>query len=135
MKQLIVFVMFVGMFAAGSMAHVGNAPTIPKQDDEIKVIEAKAGDTFHRNVIKAAVKAQRDGKISRKDLRRLRVAMLSPAFREQAKQLAVVQMLSSEQADQIPRVDGQIDWDKLGDFLERIWPLILQLLDVILAIA
>ena len=133
-KSFIVGLLFVGLFAAGSMAQLGNAPIVPKQD-EIKVVEVKDGNSFHKSVIRGAIKAQRDGKITRKQLRRIRVAMLSPAFREQVKELATVQMLSSGESDKIPRIGENIDWDALGDFLERIWPLVLQLLDVILAIA
>ncbi len=108
-------------------------PTITPVDDDI-VVEASAGDTFHRNVIKSAIKARRDGKISRKELRRIRIAMISPAFREQAKELAEIQMLSSDGADKIPRIGENIDWDALLAFIEKLIPLILKLIDAITAV-
>jgi hypothetical protein len=96
-------------------------------------------DKFNRNVIKSAVKAAKDGTITRRDVMRLRVAMLSPAFREQAQQLAIVQMSASGSdalgSDAVPTdedgkvIETAIDWDKLLSFIEKLIPILLQLLD------
>ena len=104
-------------------------------DDVIEVKEADAGDNFHRNVIRGAIKAKRDGKITGRQLRRLRIAMISPAFREQAKELAEIQMLASDDADKIPRIGENIDWDALISFIEKLIPLIIKLIDAITAVA
>lgn len=92
-----------------------------------------ASDNFHRSVIKAASKAVRDGKLKRVDLVRLRVAMLSPAFRERALDLAVIQMSASGadglELDENGLIDrASIDWEAFAAFLEKLLPLILQLI-------
>lgn len=107
------------------------------QQDKVpaKVIEvAEAGDDkFHRSVIQAAAKQVRDGTLKRRDLIKLRVAMLSPAFREHAKELAIVQ-ISASGSDAVPMsADGTvdevaIDWTGLSAFLEKLVPLILMLI-------
>ncbi len=108
-------------------------PTIVPVVDE-EVIEAAAGDNFHRQVIRAAIKAKRSGEISQKQLRRIRVAMISPAFREQAKELAEIQMFASGESDKIPRIGENIDWDALLAFIEKLIPLILKLIDAITSV-
>lgn len=108
-------------------------PSILSADMVDAPVEASNG--LHRSVIKAAVKMQKEGKLSRLDLIRLRVAMLSPSFRDRVEDLAVVQILSSP-VDEVPfdvSEDGSvdrasIDWDKLMSFLERLVPLILILI-------
>lgn len=92
-------------------------------------------DTFRQAVLKAARTARNRGTISRRDFLRLRVAMFSPAFRQHAQDLAVIQMAFS--GDDVPETDdGQInqtaiDWEGLATFLERLLPLLLQLLDAL----
>lgn len=100
------------------------------------VVEA-GSDSFHRGVIRAAMQLRERGELSRREVLRLRVAMLSPAFRAKAKELAIVQMtFSGEESAQAPiGSDGTIDqaaidWDGLADFIERLIPLILQLLEI-----
>lgn len=98
-----------------------------------------ASDSFHRNVIRSAVKAAKDGTITRRDVMKLRVAMLSPAFREQAYDLAIVQMAASGSeslgSDAVPLdedgkiVETAVDWDKLLAFIEKLIPILLQLID------
>jgi hypothetical protein len=135
MKSVLVYALIGGFcIASSSFAQFGVAPSFPKQSEDIEVKEAKAGDTFHRNVIRAAVKAQRNGEITRKQLIRLRVAMISPAFREQAKEMATIQMSASGNSDKIPRIGENIDWDQLLSFIEKLIPLILQLIDAITAV-
>lgn len=135
MKSVLVYALIGGFcIASSSFAQFGVAPSFPKQSEDIEVKEAKAGDTFHRNVIRAAVKAQRNGEITRKQLIRLRVAMISPAFREKAKEMATIQMSASGNSDKIPRIGENIDWDQLLSFIEKLIPLILQLIDAITAV-
>lgn len=103
-----------------------------------------AGDKFHRNVIRSAVKLAQEGTITRRDVVKLRVAMLSPAFREQAQDLAVVQMAASGDenvgTDVIPVdedgkiIETAIDWDKLLALIEKLIPIILKLIDAFGAI-
>lgn len=91
---------------------------------------------FRRALIKAAQKAARDGEIDRRDALRIRIACFSPAFVQAAEDLCVVQMAFSgdDAADGLPRNAGgeidrtAIDWDGFASFLERILPVILQLI-------
>jgi hypothetical protein len=82
----------------------------------------------------AAIKAQREGQLKRTDVLRLRVAMLSPAFRAQAEELCLVQIAASgeetpfEYADDGTIIRTAIDWEGLAAFLEKVVPLILTLL-------
>jgi len=99
----------------------------------IEVAESESG--FHRGIIRAAVNASRRGDISRRDVIKIRVAMLSPAFRESAQDLAVTQMVFS--GGDVPTNEqgavevSRIDWDGLTAFLEKLIPLLLQLLKVL----
>jgi hypothetical protein len=100
---------------------------------ESPIVETSAG-TFHGAVIQAAVQAQKAGKINRRDLITLRVAMLSPAFRSHVEDLALVQVAASgEDAPFKVNADGSIDrtsidWQGLASFLEKLVPLIIMLL-------
>lgn len=102
--------------------------------EELSEAEIESGTKFSRSLVKAAMKAQREGKFKRADVLRLRVAMLSPAFRQQAEELCVIQIASSgedspfEYADDGTIIRTAIDWDSLAAFLERVVPLILTLL-------
>ncbi len=114
------------------------SPAIADQGVMISEVESK--DSFHREMIRAAGKLRVKGELTRGQVIRLRVAMLSPAFRQRAKELAVTQMVFSGSDEPIPmNADGtidetQIDWDKLADFLERLIPIVLQLLTIFGAI-
>jgi hypothetical protein len=100
-------------------------------------VEEVRDSGFRRAVVKAADGAAKAGDIRRLDAVKIRVATLSPAFLDRAKELAVVQMQASgSDLDGLP-VDAEgkievarIDWDKLGDFLVKLLPLILQLIDM-----
>lgn len=132
MKNGVFSLIVVGVIALVSYA---DSPVLSQVQDTPKPIEVReAQDSFHRGVIQAAIKAQREGKIKRVDVVRLRVAMLSPAFRQQAQELAVVQMSASGSEAAPIGENGQIDrasidWEKLLAFLEKLLPLILQLID------
>jgi hypothetical protein len=102
---------------------------------EVAIDGVEASDSFHRSIISAAVSAQRKGEINRRDLIRIRVAMLAPAFRQSAQDLAVTQMVFS--GGEVPLNEqgvvevSRIDWEGLAAFLERLLPLLLELLRIL----
>jgi hypothetical protein len=89
---------------------------------------------FSKSVIKAAVESQKKGEITRLELIRLRVAMLSPSMQSKIEDLAVMELASSgiENAyslDSSGKIDRQsIDWEQLLKFLEKLVPIILELI-------
>lgn len=138
-KEVMLLVVFLvpGLLATqltvlGAIADVPHL-AVPQEAEET------ASDSFRRNVVQAAVKLRQEGKISMRDVVKLRVAMFSPAFREHAEELAIVQMSASGSdavgGDSVPLgTDGKIDranidWDALLAFIEKLIPLILQLID------
>jgi len=90
---------------------------------------------FGKSVMKAARKAKQKGTITRRQMLRLRVALLSPAFRQHAEDLAVIQMAFS--GEDVPEKTAggidrtAIDWEGLAEFLERLVPILLALLDAL----
>ena len=104
-------------------------------DSFSNVTEVEAQTGFHRNVVKAAMALHKKGEMKRGQLLRLRICMLSPAFRKSAEELAITQMVFSG-AEGVPMsADGvvdrsQIDWDKLLEFLEKLIPIILQIISI-----
>ena len=87
---------------------------------------------FHKSVVFAIGKQRQAGKLTMRQAVRLRTAMMSPAFRERAKELAVIQMAFS--GGEVPMNEAgfvdqtAIDWEGLATFLERLVPILLQLL-------
>ena len=85
-------------------------------------------------LIKAATSAQRKGEITRLQLVRIKVAMLSPSFRSKVEDLAVVQMAASGEdgpfsVDENGEIVREtIDWAGLAAFLEKLVPLVLMLI-------
>ena len=102
----------------------------------VKLEVNEAEKPFHRELIRAAVRASKkaDSGVSRRDVIRLRVAMLSPAFRESAKELAIVQLYFN--GSEIPTnpdgsiAVGEIKWSSTEwmAFLEKLVPIVLMLL-------
>jgi hypothetical protein len=98
------------------------------------VVEEVSNNKFRSALLKAAQEAAKKGELKRIDVVRLRVATLSPAFLERAQELALVQMSFS--GEEVPTDDSgkidvsRIDFEKLLDFLERLLPLLLKLLDL-----
>jgi hypothetical protein len=97
-----------------------------------QVVETAQQESFRKSVIKAAQSLQQKGELKRSEVVKLRVALLSPSFRQRAEDLAVIQMSAS--GEDVP-VDengliqrANIDWDKLLAFLEKLIPIILQLI-------
>jgi hypothetical protein len=101
-------------------------------DDKPKAV---AEDPFRKSLTKAIADSRKKGTINFRDAVKLRVAMMSPAFVEKAKELAVTQVAFSGiespdvpmDADGVIQVEG-INWEGLAAFLEKLMPLILALL-------
>jgi hypothetical protein len=108
-------------------------PVLPKQLDDSAVIE-KSRSEISTELIKAATTLQRKGEITRVQLIRIRVAMLSPAFRQKVEDLAVVQMSASGEdgpfsVDENGEIVREtINWEGLAAFLEKIVPIVLMLI-------
>lgn len=121
-------VLSMGQFATAQTTTQLPQVTQTQDGDEV------AGDQFALSLRSAIVKAQRDGTITRRERLRLTIALFSPAFRSHAKELAVTQMAFS--GEEVPtledgRIDvASIDWNGLADFLERIVPILLQLIQL-----
>ena len=105
-----------------------------RSQEPVPVVEQLKVNKFRQSLLKAADAAAKSGEIKRVDVMRLRVASLSPAFLAQAERLAVIQMAFS--GEEVPTLDdgkidvAKIDWDALILFLEKLIPLILQLIDL-----
>lgn len=141
MKRFVMTALSVLVLTGSAYAQVGgenniNQPiefeTIPVVDNNL--VDVAAETPFARAVAKAARKMRREGKITRLQQIRLRVAMLSPAFRQHAQELAVIQMAYS--GAEVPTLDdGKIDvasinFEGLLDFIERLIPLIMKLMEI-----
>lgn len=92
-----------------------------------------ARDAFHQAVLAAIPAAREAGLITRAEGVRIRVAMISPAFRARAQELAVVQMVFSESENVPMNPDGTvnqaaINWGGLTEFIKVLLPLLLELL-------
>ena len=93
-------------------------------------------ERFGVSIMKAARQLVRKGEMKRRDFVRLKVALLSPAFRDRAEDLAVIQM-SSHGAEGLEMGENgrinraAIDWDALLAFLEKFIPLLLQLINAL----
>ena len=114
---------------------VAKQPTvIPK--DATSVYKELSENKFRQQLIQAAVAAQKKNEISRLDLLRIRVASFSPALIKKAEDLAIVQMAASGEDGPFSLDDNgeivreTIDWAGLATFLEKLLPLILQLIKV-----
>jgi hypothetical protein len=98
-------------------------------------ISETSGDSFRQSLLSAAIQAANKNEIKRVDVLRLRVALMSPAFRKHAEDLAVTQMyfhageLAIGSDGTIDRVS--VDWSRTIEFLAKLIPLILELLKVI----
>lgn len=101
----------------------------------VDIVEVEAQSPFHRNVIRAAIALNKKGELKRGQLMRLRICMLSPAFRKSAEELAITQMVFSG-AESVPLDENgvversQIDWDALLEFLEKLVPIIIQIISI-----
>ncbi len=107
---------------------------VVQQEYEPLVSETALGRSdFHKGILKAVAKNRREGKITNRQALAIRVRMFSPAFREHVKTVAVTQLAFSgdENApvNEMGVIDeAAIDWDGFAAFLERIIPIILQLI-------
>jgi hypothetical protein len=104
----------------------------PKKSSDVPV--EKSRSEISVELIKAATTLQKKGEITRLQLVRLRVAMLSPAFRAKVEDLAVIQMAASGEdgpfsVDENGEIVREtIDWAGLAAFLEKLVPLVLALI-------
>ena len=109
------------------------APTQDSVQDTVYT-EAATG-TFHAELLSAVTNARKAGSITRGQALRIRIRLLAPAFRQHCKELAMTQMFYSGD-DGVPmNADGTInetaiDWEGLAAFLEKMIPLILQLIEI-----
>jgi len=94
---------------------------------------ANAKGPFHRALMRRAFRMKRQGKITAEQLSLVRDALNSPNGRKSIQRTIQMEMAFSAQADQIPKTEGRIDWDKLGDFFERMIPLIITLIEAIIS--
>jgi hypothetical protein len=120
------------------LATVTNPPapakaSVQKSSDGLVPIE-KSRSEISVELIKAATTLQKKGEITRLQLVRLRVAMLSPSFRQKVEDLAVIQMSASGEdgpfsVDENGEIVREtIDWAGLAAFLEKLVPLVLALI-------
>lgn len=112
---------------------VSNPPKAAVQKSSDLPIE-KSRSEISVELIKAATAAQKKGEITRLQLVRIKVAMLSPSFRSKVEDLAVVQMAASGEdgpfsVDENGEIVREtIDWAGLAAFLEKLVPLVLALI-------
>lgn len=112
------------------------APALHAQEETPPVVPT-ATVKFKRSILKAVRTAKKNGDITAAQSIRLRVALMSPAFQRKAEDLAVTQMAFGQSDDDAPlptNEDGSvdrtaIDWEGLGNFLMKLLPLLLELLD------
>ena len=102
--------------------------TVAEVERKVQVAfnEAADGDTFHRSMVNAVRSARQNGSINGRQAVRIRVALMAPAFRAEAQALCMTQMAFSGEAGDIDQT--AIDWESFGAFLEKIIPLIIDLL-------
>jgi len=109
-------------------ARTQETPTVA---DEV----ADSSPAFHRALIIAAQQKVKAGEMTRGELLRLRVAMMSPAFRNAAEDLAVIQMGASGSENVPVGEDGEIErasinWDAIIKFLRELIPIIMDLIKI-----
>jgi len=118
-----------------ALGQEGSSNGLKNKDSFSNVTEMEAQTSFHRSVVKSAMVLHKKGDIRRSQLMRLRICMLSPAFRKSAEELSITQMVFSG-SEGVPMsadcvVDrAQIDWDELLEFLEKLIPIILQIISI-----
>jgi len=111
-------------------------PQLPAPASQEMVVPKR--DAFYAAMIKAIKAKRQKGEMSARQALRLRVALISPAFRAKAEDLAVTQMAFSEQGEDYlkrtaeGKVDrASIDWEGVTLFLEKLMPFLLQLLELL----
>lgn len=113
--------------------------TEPRPATASSEVSASKKSDFSSVVIQAAVSAQRKGQIKRAQLWQIRLAMLSPSVRSQAEDLVVMELAASGiegvyTLDADGKIDrSSIDWDQLLAFIEKLIPIILDLIKLFAA--
>jgi len=97
--------------------------------------EMRESGSFHRQMVRSIRTARQRGEITGRQAVRIRTALLSPAFRTEAQTLALTQLAFSGEADDALQYDENgniietaIDWEGFASFLERVLPLLIDLL-------
>lgn len=134
MKRFVLSLILLAVLAVPAVAQEKFDKFAPETSQQ----EMVGRSAFHKSVLKAGAKRVRAGEMTRAELFRLRVAMLSPSFRERAEDLAVIQLSASGQAGDanVPVNDdglverASINWDGILAFIEKLIPLILQLIQI-----
>ena len=122
------------VLATATVPPSNQAKALPAQSSDGLVPIEKSRSEISTELIKAATSLQRKGEITRLQLVRIRVAMLSPAFRAKVEDLAVVQMAASGEdgpfsVDENGEIVREtINWEGLAAFLEKLVPLVLALI-------
>jgi hypothetical protein len=133
---LILFAIWLGSMVALTSCTPACSQDIFRIADAKQLVEEKADKSFHRQIVKATQEAAKRGEISRIDALKLRIAFLSPAFRQHAEDLAIVQMYFHDPMALPLSADGSIeraniDWSKLMDYLIKLLPLFLEIMRLI----
>lgn len=81
---------------------------------------------FKNAVLKALPEARKSGQITLADALKVRLALNRPKIVEEAYQIANDQYHAEN-----PSHNGKIDWSSIKDFIIGIFPLVLQLLQVL----
>lgn len=81
---------------------------------------------FRKHLINAAEAAFHDGQMTRAQLIRIRFLSLNPKVCEQLEKVVREQI-----AMETGVTTQEINWDAIADFLVKIWPLIMQLIEMI----
>jgi hypothetical protein len=108
----------------------------PVVSDSREEMVGRAG--LRRAIIQSGRKAVREGSLNRSDFLRIRVGTLAPAVLKSIEDVAIMQMLASGddtsgvlEMDADGKVDrASIDWEKLLEFIERLLPIILQIISI-----
>ena len=127
------FVLFAALAAFLSLSACSVSAQEPKGDVEL-VSQDLAERGIRAPLLEAIKQARKANRITAFQAVRLRVATFSPAFLDRAQELCLVQLSFTEDGPDLPRtetgaIDEQaIDWEGLAAFLERVIPLLIDLL-------
>lgn len=130
---LLAFAVLAAMYQAPGINAAPTPQPVPVAQPDDAPAEVRS--EFRKALVDAIQEGVREGKLTRAEGWRLRLASFSPAFQQRAQELCVVQMVfSGENQDAIPFNDDgtvnktAIDWEGLTEFLKAILPILLELL-------
>ena len=134
-RPLHIVAMLFAFFLLAPLASAYTQPTDPVSSE----VSTSRKSEFSSAVIQAAVSAQKKGQIKRLELLQIRLAMLSPSVRARAEDLVVMDLAASGiEGVYTLGADGKIDrasidWDQLLSFIEKLIPIILDLIKLFAA--